>query len=314
MGGVVDNIDFREIEVFKYFNGFDPSYLGFDQFLPLISRRLNDYYYTKFFENKGIVELFSKTIKMPRTICKSINGELYDSKMHQITREKALELCNTSETDLIVKPSREGYGGFGIKKVCKAYLAKLDSSFFDDQPKDFIIQECIKQHSSLEFFNSTSINTFRVSSLYLNGKVSICSCMLRFGNKGSFTDNHCSGGNIIGVHEDGTLCDYAFDNNYSKFYELAGIRFSDIELEYIPMLLESVKKSHVNDFSLCKFVGFDVTVDSTGKPILIEVNASQHDIFIEQVTTGPVFNGREQEVIDYIKHKEFIYGKSVLEY
>ena len=51
-----------------------------------------------------------------------------------------------------------------------------------------------------------------------------------------------------------------------------------------------------------------------GLPILIEVNTSQHDIFIEQVTTGPVFNGREQEIIDYIKHKDFVYGKSILDY
>lgn len=298
----------------KYFNGFDVGYIGFDQYLPLISRRLNDYYYTKFFENKGLVESFSKTIKMPQTICKAINGEYYDDCMHQIAAEEALRLCKESKADIIIKPSREGYGGFGIQKISSDHLHGLALSAFNEYHGDFIVQKCLKQHESLSFFNPTSINTFRVTSLYLNGIASICSCMLRFGSKGSFTDNHCSGGNIIGVHENGQLAEYAFDTTYTKLYELEGKRFSDIKLDYIPGLLETVKQAHINDFSLCKFVGFDIAVDEDGSPRLIEINASQHDIFIEQVTTGPVFNGREKEVIEYIRNKKFEYGRSLFRY
>lgn len=84
-------ISYKELEVFKYFNGFDPRYIGHNLYLPLISRRLNDYHYTKFYEDKGILDSFSKTLKFPRCLCRCINGEFYDEALKQIPIASAIE-------------------------------------------------------------------------------------------------------------------------------------------------------------------------------------------------------------------------------
>ena len=44
---------YEEFEIYKTFNGFDVRFMPMSIYLPLISRRLNDYKYTEILEHKG---------------------------------------------------------------------------------------------------------------------------------------------------------------------------------------------------------------------------------------------------------------------
>ncbi len=46
---------YKEYEVFKTFNGFDVRFMQMSIYLPLITRRLNDYQYTELFEHKSLL-------------------------------------------------------------------------------------------------------------------------------------------------------------------------------------------------------------------------------------------------------------------
>lgn len=296
---------FDELEVFKYFNGFDVRFFGHNLYLPLIARKLNDYHYTKIFEDKNLINRFSRVLKTPETVYMVIGGNYYNSNYKSIDKEQAMELCKKQSTSLIIKPSVNSSGGKGVIKFRPKDIDNID---FDCLSENYIVQNIVEQHSKLSSFNSSSLNTFRVTTLYLNGKFSICNIILRFGNKNSVTDNFGSGGNLIGVNEKGILSDYAFNHNLEKFYSINGRKFTDIQLEFIPTIVELVEKAHIEDFSLCRYIGWDVAVSSNGEPILIEVNSSQPGIFMEQIATGiSAFGGREEEVLEYINKKEFTY-------
>ena len=76
-------------------------------------------------------------------------------------------------------------------------------------------------------------------------------------------------------------------------------RFEDI--------LALVEKAHCESFSICKFIGWDIAINSDGVPILVELNSSQPGVIGEQLVAGPIFGDRTQEVIDYCKLKRFSY-------
>lgn len=68
---------YKEHEVYKFFHGFDERFLGHELYLPLIARKLNDYKYTKFYENKNMTDLFKSDARFPRIIIRCVNSELY---------------------------------------------------------------------------------------------------------------------------------------------------------------------------------------------------------------------------------------------
>lgn len=110
-GAFTNNISYKEFEVFKYFNGFDARYLSHNLYLPLIARTLNNFYYTKFFEDKGLSGHISSNVKFPESIVRCIDGEYYDADFKQISRSRAIDICKSAmDYGLIIKPSRESAG------------------------------------------------------------------------------------------------------------------------------------------------------------------------------------------------------------
>lgn len=108
---------YREVEVFKHFNGFDPRYLSHYHYLPLIARRLNDYPWTKRFEHKALLGRFSnEALQPPQTFACVINGEWYDADFRQISFEEAVRHC-ASQDAFVCKPASESADGHGVQLV-----------------------------------------------------------------------------------------------------------------------------------------------------------------------------------------------------
>jgi len=127
-------------------------------------------------------------------------------------------------------------------------------------------------------------------------------------------DNWGAGGIIVGVTMNGQLNDFGYDIQLNKFYEYNGITFKYEKISQIPSLLEKIEEAHKNQFSLCKFIGWDICFNHDNEPIIIELNSSQPGVIGEQLCTGPIFGDRTQEVIDYCNKKEFNYNKALFRY
>ncbi len=317
-GFLSKNTSFEEYEYYKFYNGFNAKFVSHYFYLPLISHRLNNYHYTKFLEHKSLLgNILGKTIKFPKNVICTIDKEFYDGQMKQISLPEAVKLCLPYKS-LIVKNSLENGGGRSLIKMNLTGNIKIDAvaleKEFSSRKVDFVAQELVEQHSSMARFNPTSINTFRITTLYLNGVFSVLSIILRFGKKDMHVDNWGSGGILVGVQNNGQLNEFGWDIKMNKFNEYNGIVFKDTVIEQIPDLLRRVEKAHKEEFQLSKLIGWDICIDKNNEPTAIEVNSSQPGIFGEQLCTGPIFGDRTQEVIDYLKQKPFLYNRFLMRY
>lgn len=308
---------FTELGLFKKHRGFDPRYLSHYFYLPIIAHKLNNYHYTKHFEHKSLLGYIVKgELKSPKCFVRCIDQEYYDDDMNQLSRQQAIETCVKYKV-LIVKDSVDSSGGQSVEKVNLENVRdrhKAIERVLTQRRSDFVIQECVAQHADMAKYNEDSINTLRVTTLYMNGMFSVCSVILRHGKKGMNVDNWGAGGIIIGVSVDGKLNEYGYDINLNKYYGYNGVTYRDAVIAQVPALLKRIEIAHKNQFPLCKFIGWDICFDQNNDPILIELNSSQPGVIGEQLCTGPIFGDRTKEVIEYCNKKEFKYNKSLFRY
>lgn len=316
-GGKIEHFD--ELAFFKHYRGFDPRYISHYLYLPIIAHKLNNYHYTTMLEHKSLLGyLASGSLKFPHCYVRCVDGEYYDNQMLQQDKDKAIAACLQADA-IVVKNSIESGGGRGVelirmKNLSEAQRRKELLRVFSERKRDFVIQDCIKQHPSFSKFNSSSLNTLRVTTLYLNGKYTTLSIVLRFGKAGMSVDNWGSGGIIIGVSADGHINKTGYDIQLNEFTEYNGIKYDGQVIEQIPSLLKEIEHAHKYQFPLCKFIGWDVCFDENNTPVVIELNSSQPGIIGEQLCTGPIFGDRTKEVIDYCEKKEFKYQRSIFQY
>lgn len=313
-GGVakLSEISFREFEMFKHVKGFDARFLTHSHYLPIIARLLNDYRYTKIFEDKGLLGYIKPScIRFPKCYVRRIACDYYNNDMRQISFEQAIEACVDQE-ELFIKPSRETSGGKGTKLLSLRNHSlkerkKLIRNELLGKTTEYVIQECIHQHPIMAQFNSTSVNTLRITTLMLNGRFTLGSIILRCGKDGSTVDNWGAGGLLVNVTPDGKVNSVAHDIYLNEYNSNGECIFADCIIPQMPEILKRIEKCHSEDFAICKFIGWDIAIDQDGNPIIIELNSSQPGVIGEQLVAGPIFGDRTQEVIDYCKSKKFIY-------
>lgn len=309
-GQVVPVTSFKEFEMFKHQYGFDERFLTHHIYLPILARLLNDYSYTKMFDDKGLLGyLGNPSIKLPICYARYIEKDFYTNDMRQISRDEVIKLC-ANQNELFIKPSKETSGGKGAELIRLADLSANErisriEKAINERNRNYVIQECLHQHPTMAQFNESSINTFRITTLLLNGIFSVCSIILRFGRSGMTVDNWGAGGLMVNVNGGGDLSEKAYDIQLNEYTSVNNIVFKDFGIDFIPDILKQIEYEHTNHFALCKFIGWDVAVDKQGEAVVLELNSSQPGVICEQLISGPIFGNRTQEVIDYCKMKEF---------
>ena len=310
---------FDELAMFKHFRGFDPRYVSHYIYLPVLAHKLNNYHYTKTLEHKSLLGYLVKgSLKFPHCYVRCIDGEYYDNEMLQLSREQVINSCIDKDA-MVVKDSVDSAGGKSVELLCLSDLnedARRNEILrvLSERKNDFVIQEKLKQHESFSRYNPSSITTLRVTTLYLNGKYSTLSIVLRFGKEGMMMDNWGKGGVMIGVSESGKLSKVGYDIQLNQYTEYNGLKLGDQIIQQVPTLLEELERAHKTQFPLCKFIGWDICFNEQNEPVVIELNSSQPGVIGEQLCTGPIFGDRTQEVLDYCSKKDFLYQRSLFEY
>lgn len=294
-------------KVFKTIEGFNSKYLSDDLFYPLIIRCLNPINYALSFEHKGFYSFLFDKLSQPKNYVKNIRGVLYDSEMHVIKKEEAIAYLIDNVDSFIIKPTKNSCMGKNVR------MMKVDKesdllNLFCEYGNDFVIQEVLQQSQQTAVFNRNSLNTFRVSSLYINGVVTICSVVFRCGQGHSPVDNCGAGGLMVGIDEDGCFREYAYDNKYKRHYStLDNVVFKGKCIPDVKKIIDIVENYHPKYFPNLGFIGWDFCLDLNDDPILIEVNLEFPGIQLEQLSVGkPIFDERTDEVIDFVnRNREF---------
>lgn len=291
----------------KKINHFDARYLPASYYFPIIEGAMNPKQIKFNLSNKSLTELiYGGIVEFPYTVIRSYNGVFFDNSYSPVSPQKAAELLKKEECELIYKPSLMACQGMGIKLINFEGIVELANNIkngiINYQSPDFVVQRLVKQSVQTKILNETSLNCMRITTLNLNGEISICSRAIKCGPKNSILDNIGTGKNgvMVGIDSDGNLFNKGFFGNGETTSSYNDVYFKDIKIQNFKDIEAKAIELH-RVMPGCKIIGWDLALDESDNIILIEGNNSYPGISVEQLATGPIFGNRTDEVISYVK-------------
>ncbi|HEX3038339.1 MAG TPA: sugar-transfer associated ATP-grasp domain-containing protein [Oscillospiraceae bacterium] len=167
-----------------------------------------------------------------------------------------------------------GFGGVGADCVNIADYSSMQE-LYDTlvANKQFVVEECIKQHSKMNTLCASSVNTIRIVTFVSKGVVYVIYSLIRIGNGKKHVDNISSGGLYSPVNENGIIYKPSFCDKTGLYYEnhpVTNTKLVGFEIPYYPEAIALIKKAALKVPEI-RYVGWDVAICETG-PILIEGN------------------------------------------
>lgn len=282
------------VRAYKKIHQFSPYYLppaSYNELRSIINPR-NQLYAL---ENKAMLDLYYPECKFPDVFLRRINGEYYDEQMNHLDEAKAIDLIKTKK-EFVIKPSIGTNQGVGVLKInmlhCSGGGVNL-VDIFKHTGKNFIVQDVLSSCDEIQSLNETSLNCFRITTIYMNGKFSYSSA-LKIGRKGAERDNwNCS--YWVRVNDDGRLDKYGYDYDLNKVTRTDnGICFDEVFIPSYQKMIKFLSDTHKRLFANCAVVGWDVTIDKQYDVRIVEINLSSPGTNIEQYVGGPIFEPYNQ--------------------
>ena len=279
---IVGPLDFTWSRIYKKYKGFSPYYIG-SLWNQEIDRKVNPTNQVVALENKALCDVYLSELSFPKPYVRCLNGVFFDSKMNPLGLEDAVDLLTHKES-FVIKPSVDSMQGLGVKKV-NSNETDIRTVLLETG-KNFIAQETIRQVQEIESLNPSSLNCFRVTSMYFNGRFGYA-VALKVGKKGATKDNWNSA-YWIGVDQFGKLYEYGYDYRLNRVYQSDnGIQFAGFSIPSYDRLVSFVEEKHKKYFPHCGIIGWDITIDSEGAIRVIETNLKNPGTQIEELCSGP---------------------------
>lgn len=293
------DMDFVNARVYKKIHGFSPYYLS-----PCWYNELRDYFNPKeqlfSLENKAMCDIYFPELNFPTPIIRRLNGSFFDQELNYLSREDAKKVL-LEKSVFVIKPSLGTEQGEGVQKVVVNPNTNLDK-IIDETGNDFIVQSLVSQAKEIKQLNPSSLNCFRVTTMYFNGRFGF-STALKVGKKGSFRDNWNSA-YWIDVSTDGKLKKYGYDYNLNLVHKSDNnMIFEGLQMPKYKEMIEHLEKMHKKLFPNCGVIGWDVTITEDYEICIIETNLWDPGTNIEQFVCGDFFKPFHDEMLAYINKR-----------
>lgn len=278
---------------------YSVKYIPASVYTSSIVFRLNNYHFSLAYVDKGFYDTLFPDVNRPQTYVKNINGFYYDDKQ-AISKEEAISRCLNLK-DAVIKPSVLGTWGEGVKlfHTDNGFIPEMNMSvadLFAHYNKSFIIQSKLEQHPDLAKLNPTSVNTLRVMSYRKENEVIILYAVIRIGRMGKVVDNETAGGIKADIDlQTGRIKGPAFGSPTEPNMPQtdSGAILDNYLIPSFPQVLDFVKSLHLR-LPYFRLIGWDISVDTAGNPILIEWNRKAE---LSQVAHGPAFGDYTEEIL-----------------
>lgn len=283
---------------------FDPKYLPGGIRGIFVAPFLQNRKYVRCLENKALLYKHLPDIKQPKLIVARMNGFFYDGAYNVIDIDAAINLMleKINEGLEVVFKISESSGGSGVKFLNQSSMVTFDmlKKMFRETKSTVVVQEAVKQHPVMASLNPTSTNTVRLTTIIWENEVKITGVVVRVGAANKRVDNLCSGGNVVGVNNDGSLYEFAICHNGHRINRLEnGLELDSGDKFQIPSynkVIELVRKAQL-ELPYIRLVSWDIAIDQEGEPVLIEINFGGA-VWLHQMTTGPVYGEYTEQILD----------------
>lgn len=260
---------------------------------------LNDYQFCLAYADKGFYDTLFPDVNRPQTFVKNVNGLYYDNKNH-ISQEEAASICSNLK-EAVIKPTVFGTWGEGVKlfHTENGFIPEMNmtvNDLFSRYKNSFIIQSKLEQHPDLARLNPTSVNTLRVMTYRRDNEVIVLYAVIRIGRMGQVVDNETAGGIKADIDlQTGRIKGPAFGSPTEKNMPQtdSGAVLDGYLIPSFPQVMDFVKDLHFR-LPYFKIVGWDISVDKNGNPVMIEWNRQAE---LSQVAHGPAFGEYTEEIL-----------------
>ena len=284
--------------VYKKIHGFSPYYLA-PCWYNEMRKGMNPKDQLYALENKALCDVYFPDMSFPEVYVRGLNGSFYDKEMNFISREDAISILK-SKKEFIIKPAIGTLKGDGVAKVnCEKDDVEIAMKKVG---RNFIAQEVLKQADEIERLNPSSLNCFRVTTIYMNGRFDFATS-LKVGKKGSIRDNWNSA-YWIDVNKDGQLSEFGYDYNVNPVdHSDVGVVFNGLVIPHFQDMIDHLEKMHKKLFANCSVIGWDVTIDKEYKVRIIETNLYNPGTNIEQFVSGDFFKPFHDDMLKFVNKK-----------
>lgn len=305
---------------YRYFQrlcGNNPHFVPEDIANRYIESVLNPIRYRGFYADKNTYRLYiqPQTALPTSLLYRIMGGQIKDAVANKpvsldISAKELAARIDSSIIRVVLKPTIDSNSGKGVilfERVFDTFRSKdkeLSGEFLQHYGSDFVIQKVIEQHSYLNQFSKTSINTMRIMTYrsVKDDEVIVIAAALRIGQNGSFVDNLFSGGCFVPIDlKNGQLGKELFNRYWQIQSEMNGVNFvsNDFVLPFWEEACEFAK-SIASQVSHARLLAQDIIVDVTGMPRLIEFNVDDFDWALAMACTRDApFGYKFKEVIEY---------------
>lgn len=299
---------------FYAFTGqFDEKYVPDSLMIPEYEWLVNPYEYTKSFEDKNITPLLAEGVKdlsTPDTILSCAEGVYRDSEVQLISKNCAKDILGHCGKTFL-KPTVDTGSGYkceilemedGIDTISKKSAAEILEAYGEN----FVLQKRICTHESIQKLYSGAVNTFRVITYKLpGGRFFHTPTVMRVGQGGGFLDNAHAGGVFVGIDDEGYLRAEAkteFNEVYLQHPD-THVVFNGYQIPLIKKVHEKALEMHAR-IPQVGIINWDFTINSEGKPVLIEANIRYGAYWFPQMAWGKgLFEENTEEVLEFLKRK-----------
>ena len=228
---------------------------------------LNDREYFHIFQNKHeFLKVFSDYIKRDYVM------------LEECTYDEYLEFIN-KHPHFMAKPDN-GLCGKGIEAIDATGKDPKEMYDYFIKNQQLLLEEKIVQNEDISSIYPLSINTIRVVTMNVKGKVSVPFVAIRIGDGGRVVDNFNSGGMFTVVDEDGVIRKPAINKENEVFYKHP-YTGTDIVGFKIPMYEEIIAqcKEMATRIPEVGYVGWDMTVTDKGIDVVEGNQLPGYDIY-----------------------------------
>jgi hypothetical protein len=216
-----------------------------------------------------------------------ISGMFLNADFDLFEEEQILRILYEYDATIVIKED-EGLQGLQVRMIHSSEF-KTDTLI---PSKSYVIQPYVKQYKPISDLYADSVNTFRITTFIRNdGSVEVKFVVLRFGVDGSKVDNLSIGGQYIYFDLDGKPSNNAYDikgNDMGERHKNSGYRFADLKIPMFQELLKACISAH-RKYPYVRLVSWDVCIDDSGKPVLLEWNAGNIGFSMFEYVFGPIF-------------------------
>lgn len=268
-----------------------------EQSMELLKNKLAFYYFCE-----------AHQIPTPKVLAYTKDKQFYNVKHEALDIDQAHFrevlhnwIMTSKNKSVFAKPLAliQGIGAFKIDESNWDDEVLLHSLYTAIKLRDYIIQETIVQHESIDKINHASINTVRIDTYKpINEPSRVLSAVMRFGREGFVVDNpESSSGFYISLDlENQCLKGPGFQTIYigTDVYDVhpdSQVKLDGYPIPFVDETIELVNR--VCELSGDRLVGWDICIGKEG-PILIEGN-HDYDILMQEVAYG-----------GYLNHPDFV--------